>query len=362
MKLFDQLKIGSLYKGSALRKIFPGINSTFLVNFKIKNLKSIVEFLEQHSFYNYAFVFTVTDKFLKGKDRNYSRMTDLATSSKIIVAFKTVQKKSSSLQNKKLDEANFEKMNVEVPGFYRQGSYMSIEEEKRDWILVHKKPGFRLKPETEKHFGDILTSLNFNESCRSILKENMDYLDIGAITQGEQDFVKMAADYLLNAAYNNTMMMISREGHVGSLLKMGNLFEKATGFALPDAFMRKFFYVYPTSSYYGDGNQRQYIIKNYIDKYKLNLMLPQTGGFWLFSVVNSLIFKLIDHHKRKEIYDVILPLLSRYFISGLHELAETVATDALFSKNEIEKLKNYFVRRKLKPETDKHFGNILTSL
>ena len=138
MKLFDQLKIGSLYKGSALRKIFPGINSTFLVNFKIKNLKSIVEFLEQHSFYNYAFVFTVTDKFLKGKDRNYSRMTDLATSSKIIVAFKTVQKKSSSLQNKKLDEANFEKMNVEVPGFYRQGSYMSIEEEKRDWILVHK--------------------------------------------------------------------------------------------------------------------------------------------------------------------------------------------------------------------------------
>lgn len=360
MRLFDHLKIGSLYKGSDLRKIFPGINSTFLVNFNIKNLKSIVEFLEQHSFYNYVFVFTVTDKFLKGKDRNYSRITDLATSSKIIVAFKTVQKKSNSLQNKRQDEANFEKMNVEVPGFYRQGSYMSIEEEKRDWILVHKKPGFRLKPETEKHFGDILTSLNFNESCRSILKENMDYLDIGAITQGEQDFVKMAAEELLNAAYNNKTL--NREGYVGILLKMGNLFEKATGFALPDAFMRKFFYVYPTSSYYGDGNQRQYVLKNYIDRYKLNLMLPQTGGFWLFSVVITLIFKLIDHHKRKEIYDVILPLLSRYFMSGLHELADIVATDALFSKSEIEKLKTYFFRRKLKPETDKHFGNILTSL
>lgn len=360
MKLFDQLKIGSLHKGSALRKFFPAINSTFLVNFKLKYLKTILDFLEQHSFYNYVFVFTVTDKFLKGKDRNYSRITDLATSSQIIVAFKTVQKNSNSLQHVKQDETNFEKMNVNVPGFYRQGSYMSGDDEKRDWILVHKKPGFRLKPETEKHFGDILTGLNFNESCRSILKESWDYLDVGEITQGEQDFVNMAAEYLLNAAYNNKTL--NREGYVGVLLKMGNLFEKATGFTLPDVFMRKFFYVYPTSFYYNDVNQRQYVQKNYIDKYKLNLMLPQTGGFWLFSVVITLIFKLIDHHKRKEIHDVILPLLSRYFMSGLHELADTVSTDAIFSKNEIEKLKNYFFRRKLKPETDQHFGDILTSL
>lgn len=360
MRLFDQLKVGSLYKGSALRKFFPGVNSTFLVNFEPKSLKRIIEFIEQHSFYNYIFVFTVTDKFLKGKGRKSSYAVDLAKSSKIIVAFKASKNFFNNQMNMDQDETNFERMNVEIPGFHRQGSYMSGEEEKRDWKLMHKKPGFKLKPETEKHFGDILTGLNFNESYRNILKENMDYLDIGAITKGEQDFVRMAAEDLLNAAYNNKAL--NREGYVGILLKMGNLFERATGFALPDAFVRKFFYVYPTTSYYGDGNQRQYVLKNYIDKYKLNLLLPQTGGFWLFSVVNSLIFKLIDHHKRKEIYDIILPLLSRYFISGLHELADIVVTDALFSKNEIEKLKNYFVRRKLKPETDKHFGDILTSL
>lgn len=350
MKLFDRLKIGTLYKGSDLRKFFPGSNSTFLVNFKYKNLKKIIEYVEHNSFYSYIFVFTVTEQFLNLRKKSKN-------DSKIIVAFKSA--KNFYYKHERQDEKIFEKMGVEVSGFYRQGSYLSSEEQERDWILVHKKPGFRLKPETEKHFGDILTGLNFNESYRNVIKENMDYLDIGEITKGEQEFCKMVAEDLLNTIYSNKA--IPREGYVGVLLKMGNLFEKATGFRLPDPFVRKFFYVYPTSSFL-EGNQRQYVLKSYIDKYKLNLLLPQTGGFWVFSVVNSLIIKLIYHHKRKQIYDIILPLISRYFVAGLHELADIVVTDALFSKDEIEKLKNYFVRRKLKPETDKHFGDILTSL
>ena len=89
MRLFDQLKVGSLYRGSALRKFFPGVNSTFLVNFKSDSLEQIINYIEQNSFYNYIFVFTVTDKFLKGKGRKSSYAVDLAKSSKIIVAFKS---------------------------------------------------------------------------------------------------------------------------------------------------------------------------------------------------------------------------------------------------------------------------------
>ncbi len=354
MKLFDKFKIGALYKGSDLRKLFPGVNSTFLVNFKSDSLEKIINYIEQNSFYNYIFVFTATEQFLNRRKKSI----DFANDSKIIVAFKSA--KNFYYKHEQLDEKNFERMNVEVPGFYRQGSYLSGEEQKRDWKLVHKKPGFRLKPETEKHFGDILTGLNFNESYKNILRENMDYLDIGQLTKGEEEFIKLVTNDLIDAAYNNRAA--NREGYVGILIKMGNLFEKATGYPLPDYFIRKFFYVSVYTSYFKDGNQFRYIKQNYIDKYKLNLILPATGGFWVFSVVNALIMKLIDHHKRKEIYDKVLPLISRYFISGLHDLSELVILDSLYSKDEIEKLKNYFVRRKLKPETDKHFGDILTSL
>jgi hypothetical protein len=363
MKLFDQLNIGSQYKGLALRKFFPGVNSTFLVNFKTESLQKIIEFIEQNSFYNYIFVFTVTDTFLKGKSLKSSYAVNLAKSSKIIVAFKARKNYNNNELNIDQDETNFERMNVEIPGFYRQGSYMSGEEQKRDWKLVHKKPGFRLKPETEKHFGDILTGLNFNESCQSILKEHSDYdyLIVGELTQGEKKFIQLATNEMVDAIYNLNKQR-SVMGYDGILKKMSILFAKATGYTLPDAFMRKIFYVYPNTSYFSGQNQTKYVRQHYIDKYQLNLILPQTGGFWVFSVVNAVILKLIDHHKRKEIHDIILPFISRYVMSGLHELADIVETDALFSKDEIKALKNYFVRRKLKPQTDKHFGDILTSL
>lgn len=356
MKIFDKLKVDVVYTGDILRKAFPGIDSTFTVNYdpENSNLKKIINNCNRANNNLFIFVFVILKKQKK------ETALDLATHGEVFIALKADKFLTNDLHTSPYVDEDIKKIEKNVKGFYRQGSYLSQIELASNFKLVYKKEGVKLKPNTKKHFGDIMTGLNFNESYRSILKENMDYLDIGAITKGEQDFVRMAAEDLLNAAYNNKAL--NREGYVGILLKMGNLFEKATGFALPDAFVRKFFYVYPTTSYYGDGNQRQYVLKNYIDKYKLNLLLPQTGGFWIFSVVNSLIFKLIDHHKRKEIYSIILPLLSRYFISGLHELADIVVTDALFSKNEIEKLKNYFVRRKLKPETDKHFGDILTSL
>lgn len=347
MKIFDKLKVGEVYKGDVLRKAFPGIDSTFLINFDSNNLNKIINNCQKISNDLFVFVFVNLKKHKSKLDVDY------AFDGRIYVALKADKFLTDDLHSSGYVTKDVNKIGKNVKGFYRQGTHLSQEEKSNNYKLVYKKEGIKLKPATKKYFGDIFGGLSIKES-------SMDYLEIGAITKKEQEFCRMVTDDLIDAAYNNKRS--NNEGYVGIILKMGNLFEKATGFRLPDQFVRKFFYVYPHTSYYGDGNQVNYIKRNYIDRYKLNLILPSTGGFWVFNVVNALIMKLIDHHKRKEIYNIVLPLISRYFISGLHELSDIVVTDALFSKDEIEKLKNYFVRRKLKPETDKHFGDILTSL
>lgn len=349
MKIFDKLKVGEVYSGDVLRKAFPGIDSTFLVNYDPENLnlKKIISNCNKADNNLFVFIFVILNKQKKGK------VLDLASHGEVFVALKADKFITKDLHSSPYVDQDTKKIEKNVQGFYRQGTFLSQIELASNFKLVYKKEGVKLKPATKKHFGDIFGGLSIKES-------SMDYLEIGSITKNEQEFCRMVTDDLIDAAYNNKRS--NNEGYVGIILKMGNLFEKATGYRLPDPFVRKFFYVYPHTSYYGDGNQVNYIKRNYIDRYKLNLLLPSTGGFWVFNVVNALIMKLIDHHKRKEIYNIVLPLISRYFISGLHELSDIVVTDALYSKDEIEKLKNYFVRRKLKPETDKHFGDILTSL
>lgn len=350
MRIFDKLKVGDVYSGDVVRKAFPGIDSTFLINYDGSNLERIINMCNKVSTNFFVFVFKREKKFKSKKTMDYALdgQIYIALKADKFLNFDHYSDESMQMLNKDID-----KLGKGVKGFYRQGTHLSQVEISSNFRLVCKKEGIKLKPNTKKHFGDILGGLSVKES-------SMDYLEIGHLTKGEQEFIKLVTEDIIDAAYNNKRS--NREGYVGIVLKMGNLFEKATGFRLPDPFVRKFFYVYSYTSYYGDGNQVKYIQQHYIDRYKLNLILPSTGGFWVFNVVNALIMRLIDHHKRKEIYSIVLPLISRYVISGLHELADIVVTDALFSKDEIEKLKNYFVRRKLKPETDKHFGDILTSL
>ena len=221
MKIFNQLKVGKVYKGDVLRKAFPGINSTFYINFCIKNLQNIINYIEKANLTRFAFVF-VTLKPSKSKS------IDLVKHAQIIVALKADPIFFKNYYYADRNDQDFDKLQKNIKHFYRQGSYMSEEEKKKSWLLAYKKEGTTLKPKTREHFGDILKGLNFNEQYKNIL-ESYQHTTAGKIKNLKLvDFEKKICEIVAKLAqdltgykYRGTALSKIRDQHeLYSLVKI----------------------------------------------------------------------------------------------------------------------------------------------
>jgi len=164
MKVFNQLKVGKIYNGTVVRKAFPGINSNLFINYNKNNLQKIINYLENNNLERFAFVFVNT------KNSRKRTKLDFANHSQIIVALKADSTLFKGYVFTDRDDKDFDKMQKKVPDFYRQGTYMSEVEKKANWLLAYKKEGLAFKPETKKHFGDIIKGLGFNEQYNTIME------------------------------------------------------------------------------------------------------------------------------------------------------------------------------------------------
>jgi len=222
MKVFNQLKVGKIYNGNIVRKAFPGINSNLFINYNKDNLQKIINYLENNNFERFAFVFVNT------KNSRKRTKLDFANHSQIIVALKADSTLFKGYVFTDRDDKDFDKMQKKVPDFYRQGTYMSEVEKKANWLLAYKKEGLAFKPETKKHFGDIIKGLGFNEQYKSIL-ESYQHTSAGKIKSLKLvDFEKRICEIVANLAndltgykYRGTALSKIRNQHeLYSLVKL----------------------------------------------------------------------------------------------------------------------------------------------
>ena len=122
-----------------------------------------------------------------------------------------------------------------------------------------------------------------------------------------------------------------------------------------------------------------YFFDTYKQEHKsfIDSIIKQTGYFELKQLrdtsrgvsVLSMCVNLRDFLKNKRsfsdkrVYQIIRSILEFYFKQGLEKWSEAAVGDVpVFSISELDAIKSYFMYRRMKPETAKHFADIIHNL
>lgn len=83
---------------------------------------------------------------------------------------------------------------------------------------------------------------------------------------------------------------------------------------------------------------------------------------YVYYFIIELVHKAKNHHKHRPMYDDMKMLLKYVIADNLDDMDDISVTEGVYAKDEIKNLNNYLRLRTMKPETQRHFGDILSSL
>ena len=106
--------------------------------------------------------------------------------------------------------------------------------------------------------------------------------------------------------------------------------------------------------------ERKKILINLRNKYGLTdkLNFPR----YVYYFVLELVHNAKSRHKHGPMLDDMKSLIKHVMVDVLNDYDDLSVTEGVYSKDELKNLNNYLRLRNMKPDTQKHFGDILSAL
>jgi len=178
------------------------------------------------------------------------------------------------------------------------------------------------------------------------------------LTPNENEYADKVAEFLFNIAvkYKNEYIWQLRElgGQAFLEKKLYSMFNEIVGLPLLPFLVRSLFELGPFRM------ERKNVLINLNRKYGASdsINFPR----YVYYFIIDLVVKAKNHHKHRPLLDDMKRLLKYVISDNLNDLDDISVTEGVYSKDEIKNLNNYLRLRTMKPETQRHFGDILSSL
>lgn len=184
----------------------------------------------------------------------------------------------------------------------------------------------------------------------------MNYLDIGSLTKKEYEFIDSCAKYVFNSAMGKFEKQTAQ-----SMMRlfMEKKFKRIIGHDLDYFTFGKYFFVVVPGYQYDRSVQG--VVNNILTKYKVDFYHPSTG-YNIINLITTIVEEKGKTVKHKMLFHDIRYIMETAFRVGLEKLSEYSITGSIFTSEEYKNITDYLILRKMRPETEKHFGDILTNL
>ena len=179
-----------------------------------------------------------------------------------------------------------------------------------------------------------------------------------SLTPSENEYADKVTTFLYNLAANITTEKHSELRDLGGQRwlenKLYDMFKSTVSIPLMPFFVRTLFEL---GSFRMD---RKNILIGLNKKYGLG------GGYntprHVYNFIINLVMVAKHNYKQKLILDDMNRLLKFVLLDNLKDLDDLSATESVYSSDELKNLNNYLTLRDMKPDTQKHFGDILSAL